>query len=313
MPRAKKADTPVLEEAVGPLVKTDEKIEGDIQDLDTAIGVAKQKILAIDERAEFAIQVVTQSIRTQAAVAKGQVLNEIRPLFDEGEYEGKWHQFLADLNLRPGTALQWMNSAKLIEEKGAQYGESFLMEFSYGVLNSVQTLPEAVKEAVLEDAVEAGKPLSATAISEISKAPQTKLAAVFEKMEAKQARLAELETQSGEAASDERYQVKKKLKQYEESLEQLKSQIAEEKIKAEQKAKDTERLEAELELLKYDDEAAREQRVKRVASSLIVSLPAVLSDLQKYVAEKEFYPSKQSKSIDDSIETLVNFLKPLYA
>ena len=313
MPRAKKADTPVLEEAAGPLVKTDEKIEGDIQDLDSAIGIAKQKILAIDERAEFAIQVVTQSIRTQAAVAKGQVLNEIRPLFDEGENEGKWLAFLEEIDLKHATAKQWMNSAKLVEEQGAKYGESFLMEFSYSTLTHVQRLPEVVKEAVLADAAEEGKVPTAAELSQISKAPQTRLAAVFEKMEAKQQRLAEIEDGAEPAFPEETTRIKSKLKQYEESLEQLKSQIAEEKIKAEQKAKDTERLEAELELLKYDDEAAREQRVKRVASSLIVSLPAVLSDLQKFVAEKEFYPSKQSKSIDDSIETLVTFLKPLYA
>jgi len=105
----------------------------------------------------------------------------------------------------------------------------------------------------------------------------------------------------------------KAVNRLQDTIEQLKSQIAEDKIKAEMEAKDKERINAELELLKYDDEAAREQRIKRVSNSLIVSVPAVLADLQKYIAEKDHYDSKVTKSLDDSLETLIHFLKPLYA
>jgi molecular chaperone GrpE (heat shock protein) len=146
-------------------------------------------------------------------------------------------------------------------------------------------------------------------VENILKQPQTKLAKAMEELEAVAERKEDPERSDAKSRSNDNIAEAR----LQETIEQLKSQIAEDKIKAEMEAKDKERINAELELLKYDDEAAREQRIKRVSNSLIVSIPAVMADVQKYIAEKEHYDSKTIKSLDDSLDTLINYLKPLYA
>ena len=316
MPRAKKVDETLdlLASDAAPLAIIEPKNSELDTAFDVAIQQAKDEIARIDERADFAISVVTQAIRTQASVAKGAVLLKLRERFDQvPALDGKWYQFLDEIEVNRANAIRWMNSARVVAEHGPQCGEDFLLSFSSEGLNNLYRLPTVIKEAVLEDAVETGKPPSSKEMADITAKPQTKLAKALEALEAKSERLEELNEGAEPAHSQEKYQLKGDTKKLEETIEQLKSQIAEDKIKAEQSAKETERLNAELELLKYDDEAAREQRVKRVGNTLIVQLPAVLSDLQKYVAEKDHYDKKVVDSLDKSIETLINYLKPLYA
>ena len=278
-------------------------------DIDTAIEQAREELNRIEEKAEFAIQVVTQAIRTQATVAKGKVLLALRGMFDERpELEGKWTDFVESLPVRMREAQKWMSAAQAVLDNGEAYGEDLLMGFTPIALSTLNNFPEVIKEAVLEDAAATGEPPTQKEVAEISKAPTTKLAAAMEKLEE-----VALKKNDESISSGLRSKAKADEAKLEETIEQLKSQIAEDKIKKEQADKEQERLQAELDLLKYDDAAAREQRVKRVGNSLIVSLPAVLSDLQKYVAEKDHYESKTTKSIDESIETLLNYLKPLYA
>lgn len=311
MPRANKNAIPVLKldsDLAGALA-VPESTEISLA-FDECIQKAKEQIKSIDEKAEFAIQVVTQSIRTQAAVAKGQVLLALRERFDQvPALEGKWAIFLDDIGLSTDMAFKYMNSSRAVAENSEALGEDFLLTFPVNALHTIQTLPAVVKEAVLEDAAETGEAPSVREIAEISKDPRTKLAKAMESLEAVAERKADPErTESYSLRYDKKQEAK-----LEETIEMLKSQIAEDKIKSEMEAKEKERISAELELLKYDDEAAREQRVKRVSNTLIISIPAVLSDLQKYIAEKEHYDSKTTKSLDGSIQTLIHFLKPLYA
>ena len=201
-----------------------------------------------------------------------------------------------------------MNSARAVLENQEEYGEDFMLQFGSKTLNRLQTFPEVIKEAVLSDAAETGDIPTETEVNRIGADPKTKLAKAMEKLEAVAERKDDTERSSTLKKQDAEYESK-----LVDTIEQLKSQIAEDRIKAEVEAKEKERIEAELELLKYDDEAAREQRIKRVSNTLIVSIPAVLADVQKYIAEKEHYDSKATKSLDDSLETLINYLKPLYA
>lgn len=302
--------TPVLKldtDLAGALV-VPESTEIDVA-FDKCIEQARIQLRAIDERAEFAIQVVTQSIRTQAAVAKGQVLLQLRERFDQvPALEGKWTEFLKSEDIAVAMASKWMNSARLVSENQDEYGTDFLMEFSQTSMNIIQTLPTVIKHAVLDDAAETGEMPESDAMHELRKDPKTKLAAAMEKLEAVAERKDNPDRTKSQVFNDNRTE-----KSLLETIEQLKSQIAEDKIRSEMEAKDKERIEAELELLKYDDEAMREQRIKRVSNTLIVSIPAVLADVQKYIAEKDHYDSKAVKSLDDSLETLVNYLKPLYA
>lgn len=314
MPRAKKAEQLDLSEDVaGPLAKIgDENSELDTA-FDTAIEQAREELHRIDERAEFAISVVTQAIRTQATVAKGRVLLQLRERFDQAPHlEGKWSQFLTSENLKVSTVNSWIQSAKLIADNAEQYGEDFLLKFGGSNLTRIQQMPTVIREAVLETAYETGEVPTQQEIHDIRQKPATKLAKALEELEANALKQKDVE-ENGENYRNHSKALEAQEQKLNETIEQLKSQIAEDKIKREQQEKEAERLNAELDLLKYDDAAAREQRIKRVASSLIVSLPAVLSDVQKYVAEKDHYESKHVKSIDSSIDTLINFLKPLYA
>ena len=312
MPRAKKSMN------AQPILKLDTDLAGalavpETTELDVAfdkcIEQAREQIRAIDEKAEFAIQIVTQSIKTQASVAKGKVLLQLRERFDKvPSLEGKWNEFLESIETTPQNASRWMCAAKTVIENSDEYGEDLLMEFSSEALHRVNKMPAVIREAVLEDAKETGEIPSAREVQAIHKDPKTKLAKAMEDLEAVAER-----KEDPERSDSNKWQDGKQEQKLKETIEQLKSQIAEDKIKSEVEAKEKERIEAELELLKYDDEAAREQRIKRVTNTLIVSIPAVLADVQKYIAEKEHYESKATKSLDDSLETLVNYLKPFYA
>ena len=296
------------------LAISDEKILELSQSFDAAIQQAKDEILRIDEKADFAISVVTQAIKTQATVAKGRVLLQLRERFDQvPQLEGKWLVFLGELELGHQTVTVWMNAARAVNENAAVYGEDLLLGFGGNSLAKLQQFPTIVREAILDDAKESGEIPGRNELAEVSKKPATKLAKALETIEAKAERLAELEAGKEPAYESEKARLKLDTTKLEDTIEQLRSQLAEDKIKREQQEKETERLNAELELLKFDDDAARDQRIKRVANTLIVQLPAVLSDLQKYIAEKEHYETKVVKSLDDSVETLINFLKPLYA
>lgn len=313
MPRQKKSMNAV------PVLQLDTEPAGALSvpqstELDTAfdqcLEQAREQLRSIDEKAEFAIQVVTQSIKTQATVAKGKVLLELRQRFDQvPALEGKWLEFLEGEGIVVATANNWINSARAVIENGDEYGVDFLMNFSYGSLSKIQHLPSVVKGALLEDAKDTGVIPTVQDVISISQDPRTKLAKAMEDLETVASRKDDPTRDNRQDKQSDKRAEKSLL----ETIEQLKSQIAEDKIRAEMEAKDKERINAELELLKYDDEAAREQRIKRVSNSLIVSIPAVMADLQKYIAEKDHYDSKTTKSLDDSLETLINYLKPLYA
>ena len=303
MPRKKTAPQQTSLE----LVVSNEKISELSVDIEQQKAQAIAQIQRIDEKADFAISVVTQAIRTQATVAKGRVLLPLHKVLGDN---GEWTKFLSEIDLDKGTARSWMNAARLVDESKDLVGEEFLFEFGGGALDKIASLPAVIQEAVLEDAAESGKTVSVHEVKELAKQPTTKLAGALERLEEVALRKADPERQAD--ANHRRHDASQEAKLLE-TIEQLKSQIAEEKIKREQQEAEQERLEEELELLKYDDSAAREQRVKRVSNTLIVGVPQLLSDLQKYVAEKDHYDTKTQKSLDDSLDTLVNFLKPLYA
>lgn len=322
MPKVKDVDN---QEA---LVISDQKNFQLAEAFDTAIQQAKDEITRIDERAEFTIQVLTQAIRTQAAVAKGRVLLQLRERFDQApELEGKWTALLDDLSISNNTAYQWINSAKVVDTASPIFGDELLLNMSPAALHKIHQLPTEAKLDVLEQAEQTGKAPTVKEVTAVAQKPEVKLDKATEDLIAARARRQAAKEAYDNVREDpeigskdpeyKRIQnaadhAERQVQRLEETIEQLRSQIAEDKIKAEQQAKEAERLNSELDLLKYDDTAAREQRVKRVGNTLIVQLPAVLSDVQKYIAEKEHYDTRVVSSLDSSIETLINFLKPLY-
>ena len=65
---------------------------------------------------------------------------------------------------------------------------------------------------------------------------------------------------------------------------------------------------AELEALQTDDDATRRRRIAGLSQSLTASIPDVLSDLQKYFAEREYYEISTRESIEDAARALSVFL-----
>lgn len=334
MPRAKKnlsAILDVVEEQVINEVPQElkdqlnalEPVEEDTSLIENSWELAAAEIARIDERAEIAIQIITQSIRTQAAVAKGQVILDIQQKY--GHLPGFEVSYTAFAE-RIGTTLQnvhrWVNAARSVEAHSNVFGREFMMSLAPKVLSELNTLPSSVQSAMLEDATDAGKKITTTEVAEVKGSTAVKLLTATEKLEEKQEIVevaTELMNESRELSGttnnpeyDALYQQAKNAKNAIETLNDkiatLKSELVGEKAKAESAAKAQESLTKELEGLKWDDESTREQRVKRIQSTLTVGIPNVLADLMRFVTEEKHYSDAYKKSIREQMVQLHTFL-----
>ena len=66
-------------------------------------------------------------------------------------------------------------------------------------------------------------------------------------------------------------------------------------------AKDT-----ELSRFKFDDELKRQERIKALTSALTVGLPQATADLNKFIADAEFYPAEVRQHMNDQIKVLAD-------
>ena len=337
MPRAKKnlsAVLDVVEESVvaeqpvdneepkmGDGLDTYEKL-GD--NLNCALAHAEAEIARIDERAEIAIQVVTQSIRTQAAVAKGQLLLDIRDKYSHiPNFTQSLEAFSKRIGAPPTTLRNWMAAASAVKKHENVFGKEFLMEQSASSLTRLNGLPEKVQEAVLEDSVDDGKLPSTKELKEIANSTPVKLMAAQEKLE-ESLRKQESAAEDWELAkadpdcatnSEEYIHMRSSLHvantsvdTYKKQVEQLKSDLVGEKAKAESARKAQEQLNKEIESLKFDDTAAKEQRIKRISATLTINIPQILSDLMKFVAEENEYQDTYKSAIREQMAQLHTFL-----
>jgi len=316
--------TPELKEELN-AVTTDETFVKLADNLRCSLIHAEEEIQRIDERAEIAIQVITQSIKTQAAVAKGKILSKIREQYAHlPSWDDSWQEFVKRLGVSNNTICHWIAAAKLVESKQDVLGVDFLMEQSATSLSTVQKLPEAVKEAVLEDAVENGKLPSNKELKEISKSTPVKVMKAQENLDAAIEKRQQLEDQFNNlkqdpyvSSSSPEYQntatnlthANNSIDRLNEQIAQLKTDLVGEKAKAESARKATEQLNKEIESLKWDDETAREQRIKRIQSTLTINIPQILSDLMKFTAEEKFYQDEYKTAIREQMVSLKTFLE----
>ena len=301
-----------------------EELQLDIRKMDEAAA----ELQRITERTEFALSVVTQAIRTQEAIAKGKVLKQLRDEIPDGE----WMKFLnrEDVALKYDTALGYINAAQLVEDAGPLYGEQMFMQFGAGTLERIQQLPVDTKLEVLDKAEEEYlenpekfKAPSRASIEKLSKTPEVKLSKTAEKLAEAKERKANATSGRDKADAD------KAIKQFEARILQLESELAKEKehkmelsdglTSAEDDlhtaTKKLEEAQAELakaleesHSLRFDEDTARQQRVSRVGNQLILTVPQLLSDLQKYVAEYDYFPENVQIAMGDQIKTLMAYL-----
>ena len=333
MPRAKKNLSAVLDAVEDSVITEDITVKEVVQDdtfaklgdnLNCALAQAEAEISRIDERAEIAIQVVTQSIRTQAAVAKGKLLLDIR---DKYSHIPGFTKSLEDFSKRIGapasTIRNWMAAASAVHKHENVFGTDFLMEQSAASLQRLNSLPEKVQEAVLEDSVEDGKIPSRKELSEIANTTPVKILAAQENLEKALAKQQSANDDWELAKSDpdckpnsEEYihmrtslnVANNSVDTYKKQVEQLKADLVGEKAKAESAKKAQEQLNAEIESLKFDDTAAKEQRIKRISATLTINMPQILSDLMKFMAEENEYQDSYKTAIREQMVQLHTFL-----
>ena len=285
---------------------------------------AAQEIARIDERAEIAIQVVTTSIRTQAAVAKGRVILQVREKFGHlPVFNGSFTEFSKRIGTNAPAVMRWVNAALAVEEHSPTFGDDYMMNLAPRVLHELHTLPDAVQSAMLEDATGDGRNITTTEVMEVKESTPVKLLSATEKLEEKQEIVDaahELMTEAAASGTDKQspeYQqlysqaqnAVKSIETLNEKIATLKSDLVGEKAKAESAQKAQESLNKELENLKWDDETTREQRVKRIQSTLTVGIPNVLADLMRFVTEENHYSDAYKKSIREQMVTLKTFLE----
>ena len=302
---------------------------------------AALELRRITERADFALQVVTQAIRTQEAIAKGKVLLALKEAIPEGE----WMNFLQreDVPITQATAASYMNAARLFEDAAPIYGEDMLLNHGAHALASIQRLPLDAKLELLDKAEETGKPTLLREAQAVAMKPETKLSKTAELLAEAKAKkqAAKQQLEDPECKGKERKAVAQTVRQqdeyienYENRIKQLEAELAREKEhktelseglneaedslsqanrKLEQAQKELAAALEEAHGLRFDGETAQAQRISRVGNALMLALPQTLSDVQKYVAEREHFAEKVQQAVDGQVKTLMSYLQEHFA
>lgn len=287
---------------------------------------AAVELQRITEKTEFALSVVTQAIRTQEAIAKGKILKQLRDEVPDGE----WMKFLnrEDVRLKYNQAQAFINAAQLVEDASPIYGEEMLLDFGAHTLSAIHKLPTETKLELLDKAEETGKPIGQAEVVEVSKKTETKLSKTAEKLAEAKAKKAE-KIAEGENPRHEIESIKKleaRILQLESELEREKEQkqeLADSKGTAEDDLhtaqKKLEKAQAELanaleesQKLRFDEDTARSQRVSRTGNQLVLTLPQTLADVQKFIADREYFAEKTREAIENQINTLIAYLNEHY-
>lgn len=293
------------------------ELQIDIQKMDAAAA----ELQRITERTEFALSVVTQAIRTQEAIAKGKVLKQLRDEIPDGE----WMKFLnrEDVSINHGTALGYINAAQLVEDAGPLYGEDMLMNIGSTTLDLIHKLPTNEKLEVLDQTQETGKPPTQRQLQKLQSKTSTKLSKNAEKLiEAKERKESATNSVDRKHANADVKRLELRILQLESDLEKEQSQKTEISDSLTEKEDDlhtaTRKLEeAQADLakaleeshsLRFDADTARQQRVSRVGNQLILTVPQLLADLQKFVAEYDYFSDNVQIAVGDQLKTLMAYL-----
>lgn len=298
---------------------------------------AALELRRITEKADFALSVVTQAIRTQESIAKGKVLIGLQEQLPNGE----WLDFLKreDVGFSHQMANHYMNAARLFEDAAPLYGEELLLNHGVQALAQIHTLPTDVKLELLDQVEETGRPLGQKEVAEVKARTATKLSKTAELLAEAKAKKHDLKEQldNPELKGRERSAVAtanrdadRAIETYENRIKQLEAELEREKEhktelsdglneaednlsqanrKLEQAQKELAAALEEAHNLRFDGDTARSQRVSRVGNALILALPQTLSDVQKYIAEKEHFSEKVQQAVEGQVRTLMSYLQ----
>lgn len=271
----------------------------------------------INQKEELALRAVTQQIKTQAAIAKGKVLLTLQQQIPKGEFMNFLQR--PDIDLPYTSANRYMVVAKQFEEVADLAGGEYASMFSSTALTNLGALPAKRKQELVEEFAtrpESDAVPSAKEIKAVSDQTEIKLEKASEELEAAQAKrlnaeeqLAELKAQGGNSSSEGYQELHTEKASANRSIEKLENKLNQLQKQLDQEAVEKERISKEVEMLKFDEVAARQQRVNRVGNQLILTVPALMSDLQKYVSENEYYSNEVQTAVNGPITNLLSFLQ----
>ena len=293
----------------------------------SALQQAEQQLKQIDNNAEVAISMVTQAIRTRAAVEKGKVLREIQDNYGHlSSFDGTFGDWLKDQGIEYTAANRWMNASRMCEDGSTIFGEEMMMSFSSKALSKMHTLPAEAKLDLLEQAEATGKPPTIKEVTAVHDKTETKISKAAELLQEARAKRQEAikdweetkanpEIKSGTEEYTNALSAAKRAEARVEELQtrinDLQTQLGQEKSKAASEAEARRRTEEELEKLKFDDATVRANRITRIQSTLTVHIPQVQSDIQRFKAEYQHYPEEYQLAIDTLVKDLKSYLSEI--
>ena len=305
-----------------------EKVQVSDITCDQLMDEAAEELARIDERAEIAIQVVTQSIRTQAAVAKGRVILEVREKYGHRpDFEGSFTAFAERIGTTQTTVLRWVKAAQAVEEHSPAFSDQYMMSLSPTVLHELTTLPDSVQSAILEDAVEDERKITRSELVEVRNSTPVKIMAATEALEEKnellnvanelisEAKETGIKSDSPEykALYQQATNAKEAIESLNEKIVTLKADLETEQKEAEASKKAQQEIQEELDKMKFDDEISVGLMVKRTGYNLQNMVPQVLSDVQRFNATKGRFPEELRLHLETMIEQLTTYLNEHYA
>ncbi len=250
-------------------------------------------------------------IVAKAALEVGRELVEIQKHFKTEKAHGLGlNAYYKSLGISPTQASNWACKYRAYVAYVEMFGESGATETFKSLGDRISTklwhLPEDYKKAFFEEMNQGNIP-SQSEILEVAKDPEVKLTKAQELLAKSKARKQEASDwrERGHASDD--------IKKYEQQIADLTAQIEEEKLKTAEEAEskkiaEAERasMEKELQKLKFDDAKVRSERVKKLSTTLTVSLPQALADVSKFFAEINDYPEEVRQHIYNSAKVLAN-------
>lgn len=298
-------------------------------DEQSAIAELVDELRRIDERADIAVNTVTQAIRTQAVVAKGRALLEVEKRLEGFTEKNRNSRLLPMLASLGGpderTAKTWMAAAISVEQNAfLAGGEDFLLNFSPAVLSKLHSLPASKRADVIEDAVENGTKITAKKVNEVAAQPDTKAEAKEEELQAAKEEaerlskeLEALRRDMTVVTDDPEYQRAVSAQQAAvaecEKLSEQVEQLKKESRTYKQQAYEANKKLGEVEQSTEEQEAeAKKIRIRKISSTLPNRIPDVLADIQRFYSEQKDYDSEVQQIIVDQIKTLAAFIVPHY-
>lgn len=285
------------------------------------------EILTIEAKADFAIKKIVATIQGRASLEKGKVLVEVREYFRTQDARGAGlGKFYASVGLTMSKANQFANAYTVTQE----FKELFdgliepekVLECADSTLDRIMTLPTAYRQEVLAEVAVDNAP-SYVELRELHKKPEVKLSKAQELLAAAKARKDEALERLEEVKSDpeisstsneykqaqrQPYNLDRDIKKHEQQIAELEELVEAEKLKTAQSEEREAKTKAELQKLKFDDAKSRNERIKRLTSSLTVGVPQALADLQKFFAEKDYYPEEVREHVLEQATHLANYI-----